>query len=102
MAEANVYRYTTIERLCADENAENGFRLNSYISTTGGGSGRSIPMLFLTDAEENQNQRVAITLLMKACKMFEPSDWVLNLHTSGFLYRYSTKSTNPDYSCHRG
>lgn len=26
--------------------------------------------------------------LMKALKLIELSDWVLNLHPSGFLYRY--------------
>ena len=29
-----------------------------------------------------------MSVLMKACKMIEPSDWVLNLHPSGFFYRY--------------
>ena len=45
-------------------------------------------MLFLTDSEENYNQRMAMSSLMRTCGLFEPSDWVLNLHTSGFLYRY--------------
>ena len=46
-------------------------------------------MLFLTDRDENYNQRVSMGSLMKACNMVEPSDWVLNLHYSGNFYRYA-------------
>lgn len=86
--ELTVSSYRTIERLCADESVDNTYRRSSYVSITGGGSGTSLPMLFLTDSEENFNQRIAMGKLMKACKMVEPSDWVLNLHYSGNFYRY--------------
>lgn len=45
-------------------------------------------MIFLTDSIENQNQRITMSLLMKACKVIEPSDWILNIHASGHFYRY--------------
>ena len=76
-----------IERLCNDVNPNNGFRRKSYISITGGGSGKSLPMLFLTDIEENRNQRISTARLIEACSMIEPSDWVLNMHPSGGFYR---------------
>ncbi|KAL9039306.1 MAG: hypothetical protein Q9214_004932 [Letrouitia sp. 1 TL-2023] len=85
--------YEVIERLCADESPQNTYRLSSYISVTGGGSGKSVPMVFLTDLEENYQQRVATSFLMRECKMVEPSDWVLNVHPGGNLYRALDLST---------
>ncbi|KAL8942520.1 MAG: hypothetical protein Q9216_001621 [Gyalolechia sp. 2 TL-2023] len=89
-----VTRYKTIQRLCADDSIENTYRRSSYISITGGGSGNSLPMLFLTDQEENVNQRIAMAKLMKTYKMVEPSDWVLNLHYSENFYRSLDLSTS--------
>ncbi|KAL6712900.1 hypothetical protein ACLMJK_009455 [Lecanora helva] len=85
--------YKTIERLYADTTPENHYRTNSYLSITGGGSGKSLPMVFLTDAEENQNQRLAMSQIMKAIKMVDRTDWVLNIHPGGLLYRALDLST---------
>lgn len=82
-------RYETITRLLKDTSPSNFYRKDSYISITGGGSGKNVPMLFLTDRKENQNQRAAMSELIKRCGLVESHDWVLNLHPSGFLYRYS-------------
>ena len=58
-------------------------------------------MLFLTSWEENQNQRAALSELMKALRLIEKSDWALNLHPSGFLYRYlcSPPEVNVLFKC---
>ncbi|KAL8949751.1 MAG: hypothetical protein Q9222_004167 [Ikaeria aurantiellina] len=85
--------YATVRRLCADDSPHNEYRRSSYISITGGGSGKGLPMLFLTNQAENRNQRVAMGELMRACKMVEPWDWVLNLHYSGNFYRSLDLST---------
>lgn len=52
-------------------------------------------MIFLTDSVENQNQRVTMSLVMKACKVIEPSDWILNIHASGHFYRYVVRRSQP-------
>ncbi|KAI4183017.1 MAG: hypothetical protein L6R41_005648 [Letrouitia leprolyta] len=79
--------YAVVDRLLNDTSPSNLYRKDSYISTTGGGSGKNIPMLFLTDRKENRSQRAAMAELTKSCRLADSDDWVLNLHTSGFLYR---------------
>lgn len=44
-------------------------------------------MMFLTDATENRIQRLTTGKLMQVCGVIEPGDWVVTVHTSGFLYR---------------
>jgi hypothetical protein len=80
-------RYRTIQRLCADDDPRNEYRRSSYISITGGGSGGA-RMFFLTDAMENRMHRATAGELMRICGVIEPRDWVITLHTSGYLYRY--------------
>ena len=45
-------------------------------------------MFFLTDAMENRMHRATAGELMRICGVIEPRDWVITLHTSGYLYRY--------------
>ncbi|KAA8651451.1 uncharacterized protein ATNIH1004_000334 [Aspergillus tanneri] len=78
--------YQEIARLTADTNPHNGYRQNTYISTTGGGSGGP-PMVFATDSGENRQQRATIGALMRAFRVIEPGDWVLSMHVSGSFYR---------------
>ncbi|OXV08597.1 hypothetical protein Egran_03637 [Elaphomyces granulatus] len=78
--------YRTIQRLCADDDPRNEYRRSSYISITGGGSGGA-RMFFLTDAMENRMHRATAGELMRICGVIEPRDWVITLHTSGYLYR---------------
>ena len=44
-------------------------------------------MLFLTDVAENRNQRQTTANLIRASKIIEPGDWVLNIHPAGSFYR---------------
>lgn len=59
-------------------------------------------MLFLTDSAENRRQRESIGALIQALGIVQPTDWILNLHVSGYLYRlvypknFQTKS---DWTC---
>ncbi|KAL9612965.1 MAG: hypothetical protein Q9167_002494 [Letrouitia subvulpina] len=85
--------YKTIFRLTSDTHPTNTFRHSSYVSITGGGSGKSLPLLFVTSSSENTTQRLTIALLMESIAMVAPTDWVLNLHPSGFLYRALDLST---------
>ncbi|KAJ6035659.1 uncharacterized protein N7446_010419 [Penicillium canescens] len=79
--------FSVIERLAADDSPENTFRQSSYTSVTGGGWSRGIPMLFLTDSAENRRQRESIGALIEAVGIVQPTDWILNIHVSGYLYR---------------
>lgn len=45
-------------------------------------------MLFLTDSAENRRQRETMGATIKAVGIIEPTDWVVNIHVSGYLYRY--------------
>ncbi|KAJ5557144.1 hypothetical protein N7494_001059 [Penicillium frequentans] len=78
--------YQVIKRLTNDLNPKNGYRRSAYISTTGGGSG-GLPLMFATDAKENRTQREVFGTLLKTCGVVESQDWVLTMHTSGYLYR---------------
>ncbi|KAL2008010.1 hypothetical protein VTN00DRAFT_7992 [Thermoascus crustaceus] len=78
--------YKQIGRLTVDTDPSNGYRRNTYISTTGGGSGGPM-MVFATDSVENRKQRAVIGSLMRTCGLIEPGDWVVTMHVSGHLYR---------------
>ncbi|KAJ5641482.1 hypothetical protein N7490_005482 [Penicillium lividum] len=78
--------YEVIKRLTNDLNPQNHYRHSAYISTTGGGSG-GLPLMFATDSKENRTQRKVFGTLMRTCGMVESQDWVLTMHTSGYLYR---------------
>lgn len=93
------YRYKVIQRLCQDDSPSNGYRNAATISTTGGGSGLSLPMLFLTDVAENKAQRASLARLMKACGMFEPGDWLITVHASGNFYRYVILWSSRNCNC---
>lgn len=80
--------FSVIERLATDDSPDNTFRQSSYTSVTGGGWSRGVPMLFLTDSAENRRQREAIGALIQALGIVQPTDWILNIHVSGYLYRY--------------
>ncbi|KAE8371803.1 hypothetical protein BDV26DRAFT_302457 [Aspergillus bertholletiae] len=79
--------YKQITRLTVDLDPRNGYRRSTYISTTGGGSGRGPPMIFATDSVENHQQRVVLGSMLKICGILEPGDWVLTMHNAGHLYR---------------
>lgn len=81
-------RYREIPRLFADNNPQNTFRHSTYISVTGGGGGHSHSLSFLTDIEENRDQRKACGELLRRLNVLEVDDCVLSMHTSGNLYRY--------------
>lgn len=83
-----VIRYKHITRLTADLDPRNGYRQGTYISTTGGGSGKGPPMIFATDSVENRHQRAVIGSMLEICGILGPGDWVLTMHTAGHLYRY--------------
>lgn len=70
-----------------DTSPENVYRLRSYISITGGGSG-GLPLMFATDVKENRKHRAVFGEFMAACGLVGPGDWVLTTHASGYLYRY--------------
>ncbi|EEP79916.1 predicted protein [Uncinocarpus reesii 1704] len=78
--------YQTIQRLSSDTSPRNGYRLQGYISVTGGGSG-GVPMMFVTDSAENRRHRNAIGALVKDCGLIEPGDLTLSMHISGSFYR---------------
>ncbi|PWY74488.1 hypothetical protein BO94DRAFT_606939 [Aspergillus sclerotioniger CBS 115572] len=78
--------YQQISRLTVDKDARNGYRRETFVSTTGGGSGGA-PMVFATDALENRQQRAVMGNLLRNCGLIEPGDWILTLHVSGHLYR---------------
>ncbi|ODM20216.1 hypothetical protein SI65_03269 [Aspergillus cristatus] len=78
--------YKVIERLAHDTSPENVYRLHSYISITGGGSG-GLPLMFATDVKENRRHRAVFGEFMAACGLVGPGDWVLTTHASGYLYR---------------
>ncbi|KAE8360065.1 hypothetical protein BDV27DRAFT_135120, partial [Aspergillus caelatus] len=80
--------YKQITRLTVDLDPRNGYRRSTYISTTGGGSGRGPPMIFATDSVENHQQRVVFGSMLKICGIIEPGDWVLTMHNAGHLYRH--------------
>lgn len=82
------WSFSVIERLAADDSPKNTFRRGSYTSVTGGGWKRGVPMLFLTDSGENRRQRETIGSLIQAVGIVTPTDWILNIHVSGYLYRY--------------
>lgn len=84
----NDYRYKQIARLTIDTSPRNGYRQDTYISTTGGGSG-GVPMVFATDSIETREQRAMIGLMMKTCGIIESGDWVLTMHNAGHFYRYA-------------
>ncbi|CAG8183307.1 unnamed protein product [Penicillium salamii] len=79
--------YKEIARLTVDQDPQNGFRHETYISTTGGGSGKGPPMVFATDSQETRQQRAAIGSLLRSCGITGPGDWVMTMHVSGHLYR---------------
>lgn len=94
------WRFSVIERLAADDSPENTFREGSYTSVTGGGWKRGVPMLFLTDSGENRRQRESVGSLIRAIGIVKPADWILNIHVSGYLYRYviiSYCNRSPDH-----
>ncbi|CAG8257932.1 unnamed protein product [Penicillium nalgiovense] len=77
--------FSVIETLAADDSPENTFRQSSYTSVTGGGWSRGVPMLFLTDSAENRRQRESIGALIEAVGIVRPTDWILNIHVSGYF-----------------
>ncbi|KAJ5773680.1 hypothetical protein N7457_008576 [Penicillium paradoxum] len=79
--------YKEIARLTTDQDPRNGYRRETYISTTGGGSGGGAPMVFATDSRETRQQRAAIGSLLHSCGIVGPGDWVMTMHVSGHLYR---------------
>lgn len=79
--------YKEIERLTTDRDPQNGYRQQTYISTTGGGSGKGYPMVFAADSQETRQQRAAIGSLVRSCRIIEPGDWIMTMHVSGHLYR---------------
>ncbi|CAG8909807.1 unnamed protein product [Penicillium egyptiacum] len=79
--------YKEIARLTADRDPRNGYRQETYISTTGGGSGKGSPMVFATDSQETRQQRAAIGALLRSCGIIGPGDWIMTMHVSGHLYR---------------
>ncbi|KAJ5144999.1 hypothetical protein N7448_002391 [Penicillium atrosanguineum] len=79
--------YKEIVRLTTDRDTRNGYRQATYISTTGGGSGKGSPMVFATDSQETRQQRAAIGALLRSCRITEPGDWIMTMHVSGHLYR---------------
>ncbi|KAJ5765667.1 hypothetical protein N7520_005226 [Penicillium odoratum] len=79
-------KYGVIKRLTDDLSSQNHYRHSAYISTTGGGSG-GLPLMFATDNKENRTQRQIFGTMMKTCGIVESQDWVLTMHTSGYLYR---------------
>ncbi|KNG90486.1 hypothetical protein ANOM_001221 [Aspergillus nomiae NRRL 13137] len=78
--------YSQIARLTLDKDPRNGYRLGTYISTTGGGSGGP-PMVFATDSIETRRQRAAFGSLMQTSGVLSPGDWICTMHTAGHLYR---------------
>ncbi|KAB8266480.1 hypothetical protein BDV30DRAFT_247982 [Aspergillus minisclerotigenes] len=78
--------YSHIARLTLDKDPRNGYRLGTYISTTGGGSGGP-PMVFATDSVETRKQRAAFGSFMRSCGVLGPGDWICTMHTAGHLYR---------------
>ncbi|CRL31260.1 unnamed protein product [Penicillium camemberti] len=78
--------YSQIARLTLDKDPRNGYRLGTYISTTGGGSGGP-PMVFATDSIETRKQRAAFGSLIRSCGVLGPGDWICTMHTAGHLYR---------------
>ncbi|GKZ33941.1 hypothetical protein AbraIFM66950_004032 [Aspergillus brasiliensis] len=79
-------RYKVIERLTKDTSPQNEYRRSSYVSVTGGGSG-GLPLMFITDAQENRQHRAAFGEFLRTCGVVEPHDWILTTHASGYLYR---------------
>ena len=82
-----LFRYKEIARLTTDRDLQNGYRQKTYISSTGGGSGKGFPMVFATDSQETRQQRAAIGALLRSCGVTGPGDWVMTMHVSGHLYR---------------
>lgn len=77
-----------IARLTNDLDPRNGYRQETYVSVTGGGSGQSAAMVFATDSAENRKQRAVIGVLLRKCGILGPGDWMLTVHAGGNLYRY--------------
>ncbi|KAE8352567.1 hypothetical protein BDV28DRAFT_134961 [Aspergillus coremiiformis] len=78
--------YKVIERLTDDTNPRNEYRRSSYVSITGGGSG-GLPLMFMTDTQENRKQRAVFGDFLRTCRVVEPHDWILTTHASGYFYR---------------
>ncbi|KAF5857529.1 hypothetical protein ETB97_005668 [Aspergillus alliaceus] len=78
--------YKVIARLTDDTSPQNEYRRSSYVSITGGGSG-GLPLMFVTDTQENRNHRAAFGEFLRTCRVVEPHDWILTTHASGYFYR---------------
>ncbi|KAE8381536.1 hypothetical protein BDV26DRAFT_278738 [Aspergillus bertholletiae] len=76
----------SVARLIVDKNPRNGYGQQSYLTSTGGGSGGA-PMIFAMDTWESRHQRGATGTLIRNCGLLGPGDWVLTVHVSGHLYR---------------
>ncbi|RAK79539.1 uncharacterized protein BO72DRAFT_400293 [Aspergillus fijiensis CBS 313.89] len=80
----NLYR--VIERLTKDTSPHNEYRRSAYVSITGGGSG-GLPLMFLSDANENRQHRAAFGDFLRICGVVKPHDWILTTHAAGYWYR---------------
>ncbi|RAL07450.1 uncharacterized protein BO97DRAFT_251926 [Aspergillus homomorphus CBS 101889] len=78
--------YQVVERLTKDTSPQNEYRRSSYVSITGGGSG-GLPLMFLSDAKENRQQRAAFGEFLRTSGVVDPHDWILTTHASGYMYR---------------
>ncbi|KAI0150531.1 hypothetical protein GGR57DRAFT_493058 [Xylariaceae sp. FL1272] len=78
--------YEVVERLIHDTNPENTYRNGAYTSSTGGGGG-SMTMLFCTDVYENRRQRRDFGLFLRTLKIVSDRDWVISVNFSGSLCR---------------
>ncbi|KAE8145050.1 hypothetical protein BDV25DRAFT_134121 [Aspergillus avenaceus] len=69
-----------------DLSPQNEYRRSSYVSITGGGSG-GLPLMFLSDAKENRQQRAVFGEFLSTCGVVEPHDRIMTVHASGYFYR---------------
>ncbi|PVH93514.1 hypothetical protein DM02DRAFT_695764 [Periconia macrospinosa] len=76
-----------IQRLCESRERENTFKHAAYFSMTGGGSGKGMPMPFVTDSWENRTQRRIYGELLSQLRIIEPGDVAISINKCGFIYR---------------
>lgn len=80
----------TIQRLCESVERENTFKRAVYFSVTGGGSGMSMPLPFVTDSRENRTQRRIYGELLSQLRVIQEGDVAISIQNCGFLYRYDS------------